>query len=96
MRAEEEMYSFTDIADLDDDIDDDVPLIELARQSLNQARSNEPWSAIKSASVLQEEEADEDVDVEPMDQDGILEVHVSFCTMFFNFVFDACFCSSYF
>lgn len=74
LRAEEHMYSATDLADLEDDVDDDLPLIELARKSLLQARSNEPWRAIKPPAALVEESQDDEVDVSALDQEGVLEV----------------------
>jgi len=78
MRAEEHMYSATDVADLEDDTDDDLPLIELARRALGQARSNDPWRAIKSAAKLAEEAQDDERELSSLDQEGVLEVSPMF------------------
>lgn len=77
MRAEEHIFSATDVADLDDDPDDDVPLIELARKSLQQARSNEPWKAIRpeaDAGDAAEDVDDLQQDVALLDQDKLMKV----------------------
>lgn len=79
MIAEEHIFSATDLADLDDDQDDDVPLIELARRSLQQARSNEPWTTIKPADAADVAGEADDVheDVASLDQEGLLHVCVA-------------------
>lgn len=72
--AEDNLFSASDAADLDDDVDNNLPLIELARRALNQARSDGPWKAIKPAAVEEEEEEDVHDDVASLDQDDLLQV----------------------
>jgi hypothetical protein len=71
MKPEENMYSAADIANLDDDPDNDLPLFELGRRSLAQDRSDGPWSAIKN--TVEEEEDNEEQDECPI-QDTLLQV----------------------
>lgn len=72
-RPEENDLLETEQLELDDDIDDDLPLIEFARRSLKQARSDAPRTAIR-ASDGDDEHDDEDEDVMTLSQDGILQV----------------------
>jgi len=65
----EDMFSATDLANLDDDTDDELTLIELARKCMSQARSSEPWKDVRPDSGSDMEE-----DVEDMDQQEFMQV----------------------
>lgn len=73
MKAEEQIYSATDYANLDDDVDDDLTLIDLARRAMAQARSNAPWVPITN-SPADDGDDEKDEETEVVGQEVVLKV----------------------
>lgn len=76
--SEDEPLSAADIAALDDDLDDNLTLVELARKVLRQARAGELWTAIHGDPEPEEDEdAAEEQEKKGVDQDYLLQVSVA-------------------
>lgn len=79
MKPEEAPFSASDRADLDDNEDDDTPLIELARRSMQQAKKDGPWEAVNSDMAPADPAAPDDDDDDGGDrisQDTLLQVPI--------------------
>lgn len=78
LEPEEDLFTANDMAELDDDIDDDMTLVELARRSMSQARSSNPLKSIRSAAN------EGDLDIDDLEQADLLKVgcHVHVVTIF--------------
>lgn len=82
LRPEDEPFSATDLADLDDNTDDDVPLVELAKRSVKQALNDGHWQAINPVTQKAAHDDCDDDDV-PLTQDRVLEVGLhTICSMY--------------